>query len=110
MSQHAVRTQRRENPVLVVAGFDPRKRSLYLQVWDDPEAHRRWDQVVLYASHLDARRDWSDIDSVAQALDALSIAVPAGFLDALQEDQAGFRSDRIRHHWPASSWLLAPSA
>jgi len=84
----------RSIPVLVIAGYDRSHRTLYLQVWEDPQAHSRRDQEVLYASHLDVHRDWSDVSSVADALDALAITVPGSFIQALEDDQLRLRCDR----------------
>lgn len=100
MTRHVIRSHRGSDPVQVVAGYDRPLRALYLQVWDDPDAHSRVDQVVLYASHLDRRRDWSRLDSVAEVLDTLLIPVPSSFLDALDEDQALDRGNRVTHHAP----------
>lgn len=98
MRPSALRDDLRTEPVLVVAGFDPIRHALYLQVWEDPETRSRRDQVVLYASHLDVHRDWSDIESVADALDALSIDVPAAFLETLEDDRLARRRGRVRLH------------
>lgn len=102
MSRHLIESYREHVPVLVVAGYDRPLRSLYLQVWEDPTAHSHVDQSILYASHLDLSRDWSDIDSVAEVLERLAIVVPDSFIAALQEDQCHNRGNRISHHPPAS--------
>lgn len=103
MSRHIVQSYRDDTPVCVVAGYDRPLRTLYLQVWEDPDARSRCDQSVLFASHLDARRDWSDIDSVADALARLSIPVPEGFLDAVFEDQVMQRGNLLRYHPPTTA-------
>ncbi|MCD9026806.1 hypothetical protein LDO26_01065 [Luteimonas sp. BDR2-5] len=100
MSRHVVRSVRQDAPVYVVAGYDRPLHSLYLQVWEDPDAHSRLDNVVIYASHLDPRRDWSDIDSVVDALAALSVPVPGTFIDAIAEDQVLRRGNHLRCHPP----------
>ncbi|MCE4369715.1 hypothetical protein [Xanthomonas hortorum] len=98
MSRHVVRSYRDSTPVCVVAGYDRPLRTLYLQVWEDPDTRRRCDQSVLFASHLDPRHDWSDIDSIADALAGLSIPVPESFLDAVFDDQVMHRGNLLRHH------------
>lgn len=105
MSRHIVRTHRDQLPVRVEAGYDRPLRALYVQVWEAPDRHHPWDQSVLYASHLDRRRDWSDVQSVAEVLDKLHIAVPDEFYGGLLEDQCLQRGNRLVHYPP-----VAPAA
>jgi hypothetical protein len=108
MSRHIVHTHRDQVPVRVEAGYDRPLRTLYVQVWEAPDRHHVWDQSVLYASHLDLHRDWSDVGSVAEVLDKLHIPVPDDLYDGLLEDQYQHHGNRLVHYPPVP--LVAPAS
>lgn len=95
MSRHIVDSYRDQVPVRIEAGYDRLLHSLYVQVWEAPNLHSPRNQSVLYASHLDLRRDWSDIQSVAEVLDRLHIPVPDDLYDGLLEDQRLHHGNRV---------------
>lgn len=64
------------------------------------------DQSVLYASHLDVRRDWTDVESIVDVLDKLQIAVPRTLYDELVEDQSLNRGNRLVRY-PAPAAILS---
>lgn len=106
MSRHIVHTHRDQVPVRVEAGYDRPLRALYVQVWEAPNLQHPWDRSVLYASHLDLRRDWSDVESVAEVLDKLHVPVPDRLYDGLLEDQYMSHGNRLVHYPPVP--LAAP--
>ena len=106
MSRHIVHSYRDRTPVRVEAGYDRPLRTLYVQVWEAPDTHHVKDQSVLYASHLDVRRDWTDVESIVDVLDKLQIAVPRTLYDELVEDQSLNRGNRLVRY-PAPAAILS---
>jgi len=102
MSRHIVHTHRDQVPVRVEAGYDRPLHTLYVQVWESPAVQPPWDQSLLYASQLDLKRDWSDIDSIVEVLDRLHVPVPDDLYEALLEDQCMNRGNRVVHYPPVS--------
>lgn len=99
MSQHSVRTRLRDREVVVVAGYDSPLNELFLQVLGHEDNHPAAEEFVLYSSIHEPRRDWTDINTVADKLSELGIEVPDSLLEAVYLDQLFHAGNRmVRHH------------
>lgn len=86
MSRHFLHMDHGERKITVVAGYDRPLRSLFLHVvyadlppWEEEQ--------FLYDSLDEPAADWTDINTVAERLDALGIAVPPSLVEGLFIDQ-----------------------
>ncbi|GAO20866.1 MULTISPECIES: hypothetical protein [Comamonadaceae] len=107
MSRHIAHLEHRGRKVTVVAGYDRPLRELFLQVlyadlppWEDEQ--------FLYASLDDPAHDWTDINTVADRLEALGIAVPVGMIESIFLDQCrNIGNLVVEHHGDQPPTVLA---
>lgn len=98
MSRRLAHLEHEGRRITVVAGYDRPLRELFLQVlyadlppWEEDQ--------FLYASLDDPGADWTDINTVADMLEALGIAVPAGMIEAIFLDQClNIGNLEVEHH------------
>ena len=80
----------------MVAGYDRRLDELFLQVHDesDEDSPEEDDDAVYFF----APPGWRSVQSIADALERLEIAVPATFVAGIAEDQRNRAGNRVVRH------------
>lgn len=107
VSQHSVHTRYRDREVVVITGYDRPLNELFLQVFGAEDAPPSKEECVLYSSHHEPQRDWTDINTVSDKLTELSIEVPDSLLEAVSQDQLRHVGNRmVRHHLNQSPEVL----
>ena len=98
MSRHSVQTHYRDQPVVVVAGYDRPLRDLFLQVLGPVDEDPSTEDRVLYTSLHEPAQDWTDINTLASKLAELAIDVPTSLLEAVYLDQLFNVGNRVVWH------------
>lgn len=97
MSRHFIHMGHGERKITVVAGYDRPLQSLFLHVIyaDLPP---REEERFLYDSLDDPDADWTDINTLADRLETLGIAVPPSLIEGIFLDQCLNAGNRIVEH------------
>lgn len=97
MSRHFIHLDHGGRKITVVAGFDRPLQSLFLHVVyaDRPPSE---EEQFLYDSLDDPAADWTDINTVADRLDALGITVPPSLIENIFLDQCFNAGNRVVEH------------
>lgn len=90
----------------VVAGYDRPLCTLFLHLFDDSETADQKD-VMLYDSLSEPKLDWTDINTVADKLEALGIEAPASLIEGIFLDQCLEVGNLVvEHHFDEPPTLL----
>jgi len=98
MSRHITRCRHEGQPVIVVAGYDRPLRELFLHVIREAMGSAEAAEVFIYDSLDEPQKDWTDINTVTDALARLGIAVPQSMIEQIYLDQCFNVGNRFVEH------------
>src|SRR6218665_799355 len=112
MSRHIIRTCHEGLPVMVIAGYDRPLRELFLHVIREASGSAPTEaaETFVYDSLDEPQKDWTDINTVTDALTRLGIEVPQNMIEQICLDQCFNVGNRVVEHPAAEADKLHPSS
>src|SRR6218665_2715933 len=110
MSRHIIRTCHEGLPVMVIAGYDRPLRELFLHVIREASGSAPTEaaETFVYDSLDEPQKDWTDINTVTDALTRLGIEVPQNMIEQICLDQCFNVGNRVVEHPAAEADKLHP--